>query len=89
MITLLNKLFVGFGIVLVKIYQLTISPFFPNACRFHPTCSSYMIEALKTHGFIKGSWLGLKRISKCHPWGESGFDPVPECEQKSKKKQQD
>jgi putative membrane protein insertion efficiency factor len=64
-------------ILLIKIYQLIISPFFPPSCRFTPTCSHYSIEALKKHGVIKGGWLSLKRILKCHPWGGSGFDPVP------------
>ena len=57
-------------------YKKAISPFLPGACRFQPTCSEYMIEAIKLHGTIKGIWLGVKRICKCHPWGESGYDPV-------------
>ncbi|MHC1703387.1 MAG: membrane protein insertion efficiency factor YidD [Tenuifilaceae bacterium] len=64
-------------IVLVKIYQIFVSPFFPNSCRFIPTCSSYSIEALKKHGIIKGLWLTIRRISRCHPWGDHGYDPVP------------
>ena len=54
-----------------------ISPFLPNACRFEPTCSAYMKEAIQVHGIFKGIYLGVKRILRCHPWGESGFDPVP------------
>lgn len=65
---------------LVKFYQWGISPFFQSSCRFHPTCSQYMIEAIQTWGPVKGTWLGLKRISKCHPWGDSGYDPVPQKE---------
>jgi putative membrane protein insertion efficiency factor len=64
-------------ILLIKIYQLLISPLFPSSCRFSPTCSSYSLDALKKYGLLKGSWLGIKRISRCHPWGGSGYDPVP------------
>ncbi len=66
----------------VKLYQWVISPILPNACRFDPTCSSYMVQALKIHGPIKGLFLGTKRISRCHPWGGHGHDPVPEKKQK-------
>ncbi len=65
-------------ILLVRFYQVGISPFTPSACRYTPTCSSYMLEALKVHGLFRGGWLGLKRILSCHPWGGSGYDPVPE-----------
>ena len=65
-------------VFLVRIYQLVISPLTPATCRFTPTCSGYMIEALKTHGLFHGGYLGLKRIFSCHPWGKSGYDPVPE-----------
>lgn len=75
----LNFLLIG----LVRIYQFAISPYFPPSCRFVPTCSQYSIEALKIHGPFKGLWLTIKRISRCHPWGGSGFDPVPP--QKSQK----
>lgn len=64
-------------IVLIKIYQLLISPLFPSSCRYTPTCSHYTLEALKKYGLFKGGWLGIKRISRCHPWGGSGYDPVP------------
>jgi len=64
-------------ILLIKIYQLLISPLFPSSCRYSPTCSHYTLEALKKYGLLKGSWLGIKRISRCHPWGGSGYDPVP------------
>ena len=66
----------------IKIYQIVISPLFPASCRFDPTCSYYMIKALKTWGPFKGLWLGIKRISKCHPWGDFGYDPVPEREER-------
>lgn len=64
-------------IFLVKIYQWMISPILPQSCRYNPTCSVYMIEAVNEWGPLKGTWLGLKRISKCHPWGGFGDDPVP------------
>jgi hypothetical protein len=63
-------------ILLVKIYQGAISPLLPNACRYTPTCSQYMIEALHKHGLIKGGWMGVKRILRCNPWGGHGHDPV-------------
>ena len=64
-------------ILLIKIYQLLISPLFPPSCRFTPTCSEYTLEALKKYGILKGGWLGFRRIIRCHPWGSSGYDPVP------------
>jgi uncharacterized protein len=65
-------------IVPVKIYQYTISPLLGSSkCRFQPTCSHYMIQAVEEWGIFKGVWLGLKRIFKCHPWGGHGWDPVP------------
>ncbi len=64
-------------IVIVRLYQALISPLTPASCRFTPTCSSYTIEALQKHGLFKGGWLAVKRISSCHPWGKSGYDPVP------------
>jgi putative membrane protein insertion efficiency factor len=64
-------------IILVRFYQLAISPFTPAICRFEPTCSSYTIQALGKHGLFKGGWLAIKRIFSCHPWGKSGYDPVP------------
>ncbi len=74
--TFLKLLAVPF-ILLIKIYQLLISPLFPSSCRYTPTCSHYTLDALKKYGIIKGGWLGIKRISRCHPWGGSGYDPVP------------
>lgn len=64
-------------LLLVKIYQWIISPILPQSCRYSPTCSNYMIEAIKEWGAIKGTYLGIKRITSCHPWGGSGYDPVP------------
>ncbi len=64
-------------IAVIKLYQWVISPWLGPKCRFTPTCSQYAIEALKKHGIFKGSWLAVKRISRCHPWGGHGYDPVP------------
>lgn len=61
----------------VYVYKLVISPFTPASCRFQPTCSSYAVEAIKKHGPLKGGWLALRRFSRCHPWGDHGYDPVP------------
>lgn len=61
----------------VHFYRLCISPMLPASCRFTPTCSAYALEALKKHGPIKGAWLTIKRVCRCHPWGGSGYDPVP------------
>ncbi len=65
-------------IALVRWYQRAISPLTPPSCRFTPTCSAYAIEALERFGAIKGGFLTVKRILRCHPWGGSGYDPVPE-----------
>lgn len=64
--------------VCVRAYQLLISPLLANACRYHPSCSRYALDALEQHGPVTGSWLALKRLSRCHPWGGYGYDPVPE-----------
>jgi uncharacterized protein len=64
-------------ILLIKLYQWIISPWLGPKCRYTPTCSNYAAEALKKHGLFKGLWLAIKRISRCHPWGGSGYDPVP------------
>ncbi len=64
-------------VILVKLYQYIISPIFPASCRYTPTCSNYMLDALKEWGILKGTFLGLKRILSCHPWGGHGHDPVP------------
>ncbi len=64
-------------IVPVRIYQWTISPLLPKVCRYTPSCSHYMVEAVQTHGAFKGTWLGLRRLLRCAPWGGYGYDPVP------------
>ena len=69
----MSRLFVW----LILVYQKIISPFVGPCCRFHPTCSEYAKEAIESHGLLSGTWLALKRICKCHPLGDSGFDPVP------------
>ncbi|CAN5341167.1 membrane protein insertion efficiency factor YidD [soil metagenome] len=68
-----SYLFIG----IIKLYQYTISPLLGPACRFEPSCSQYGVEAFKKHGLIKGFGLTVKRVSKCHPWGGHGHDPVP------------
>ncbi|MDD2984435.1 MAG: membrane protein insertion efficiency factor YidD [Crocinitomicaceae bacterium] len=74
---MLNKIIQFPFILLVKIYQWIISPLFPAVCRYTPTCSQYTIEAIEEWGVFKGMYLGVKRISSCHPWGGHGHDPVP------------
>ena len=64
-------------IYLVRFYQVAISPLKPPTCRYTPTCSQYTLEALQKYGFFKGGWLAIKHICSCHPWGGSGYDPVP------------
>jgi putative membrane protein insertion efficiency factor len=61
----------------IRLYQLVLSPLLPPRCRYLPTCSDYAIEALASRGLLTGSWLALRRIGRCHPWGGSGYDPVP------------
>lgn len=80
----MKKLLILPLILLIKNYQIFISPFLPGVCRYRPTCSQYMIEALRTHGLVKGLYLGIKRILRCHPWGGSGYDPVPPKEKPHK-----
>ena len=65
-------------ILIIKTYQITLSPLIGNNCRFHPTCSEYTIQAVNEHGVYRGLILGVKRISKCHPLGPKGYDPVPD-----------
>lgn len=64
-------------LLLIKFYQVCISPYKPSVCRFTPTCSQYAAEALRKYGPFKGLWLAVRRILRCHPWGGSGYDPVP------------
>jgi uncharacterized protein len=70
---IMTRILVG----LIKLYQLVLSPFFGQQCRFTPTCSHFAIESLQKHGVLFGSWLAIKRLSHCHPWHVGGHDPVP------------
>ena len=74
---MLNKIIIFPLLIIIKVYQLIISPILRSNCRFLPTCSEYAIESLKSHGLIKGSILTIKRIGRCHPWGDHGYDPIP------------
>ena len=64
-------------VLLVRAYQVSLSPLLPAACRYYPSCSAYAIEALERHGALRGSWLALRRIGRCHPFRPGGYDPVP------------
>jgi len=68
---------------LIRLYQLCLSPFFGTQCRFHPTCSAYAAEAISVHGALRGSWLAIRRLLRCHPWHPGGVDPVPERRERS------
>ena len=70
---LLSKMLIG----LIRLYQITLSPYIGRACRYTPTCSNYGIEAIRKHGPFKGTWLTIKRVLSCNPWGGNGYDPVP------------
>lgn len=72
-----REFFKKFLIILIKLYQVCISPLFPACCRYTPTCSQYAIDAIKKYGPIKGSYLAAKRILRCNPFHEGGYDPVP------------
>ena len=74
------------SLILLKFYKNAISPFLPHACRFTPTCSEYMMQAIQVHGIIKGIYLGIKRLLRCNPWGGHGYDPVPPKHQENKDK---
>ena len=74
---MLNKVATFPLLILIRGYQLIISPLLGSNCRFMPTCSEYAMESLRSHGLIKGSYLTIKRIGKCHPWGGHGYDPIP------------
>ncbi len=73
----MNQLFKKLVILPIRFYQVAISPMLGPKCRFTPSCSHYMVEAIQEWGVLKGGWLGLKRIGKCHPWGPHGHDPLP------------
>jgi hypothetical protein len=64
-------------VLLIRGYQVTLSPLLPSACRYQPTCSRYALEAVERYGALKGTWMGAKRIARCHPFHPGGYDPVP------------
>ena len=64
-------------LLLIRAYQLAISPMLGNRCRFYPSCSEYSMEALRRHGLLRGLWLAVRRIGRCHPWHPGGYDPIP------------
>lgn len=66
------------AIGLIRVYQWVISPILPRSCRFAPSCSEYAAEAIARHGPLSGTWLALRRLARCHPWGGDGYDPVPD-----------
>ncbi|HOD07094.1 MAG TPA: membrane protein insertion efficiency factor YidD [Myxococcota bacterium] len=72
-----SRLATASPIALIRIYQTLISPLLGPVCRFAPSCSEYTLEALRIHGLFKGSWLGIRRIARCHPFNPGGYDPVP------------
>lgn len=74
---MLNKIITFPIVILIRFYQLAISPWLGKNCRYEPTCSHYTLEALRVHGFFKGGWMSIRRIASCHPWGGEGYDPVP------------
>ncbi len=71
------------ALALIRFYKRFISPLLPSSCRFYPTCSVYTYEAIERYGVIRGGWLGIKRISRCHPLNPGGYDPVPDLEEKN------
>ena len=80
MLSALGKLFAWPLLGLVWVYRLLLSPWLGNNCRYDPSCSQYALDALRRYGAFRGTWLAAKRIGRCHPWGGSGYDPVPEKE---------
>ena len=76
-VAIIKRLFSQLLLLLIFFYQKCISPLKPPSCRFTPTCSQYAVEAIRKHGPLKGLYLAIKRILRCHPWGGSGYDPVP------------
>ncbi len=70
----------------IRLYQLVISPMFPHSCRYLPTCSQYANDAMYQYGLLRGGWLAIKRLGRCHPWGGAGYDPVTSSKKSSKMK---
>ena len=84
---MLQRLIIAPFVFLIRFYKGAISPFTPASCRFSPSCSSYALLALETHGLFAGSYYAINRILRCHPWGKSGYDPVPPKKEIQKKQQ--
>lgn len=78
MLRALSTLFAWPLLGLIGVYRVAVSPWLGSNCRYNPSCSVYATEALRKHGAFRGSWLAARRISRCHPWGSAGYDPVPE-----------
>ena len=76
-IRIIKRCFAAIFLLLIRLYQYLLSPLLGASCRYTPTCTQYGVEAIRKHGPFKGGWLTLKRLSKCHPWGGHGHDPVP------------
>ena len=74
---MIRRLLTGLLLLPIHFYRYCISPLTPPSCRYTPTCSEYAVQALRKYGPLRGSWLAVKRIMRCHPWGGSGYDPVP------------
>jgi putative membrane protein insertion efficiency factor len=71
------SIFARVAVLMIRGYQVTLSPLLPSACRYQPTCSAYTIEAVERYGAMRGGWMGMKRILRCHPFARGGYDPVP------------
>ena len=81
---MLSKIIIFPLVLLIRVYQIILSPLFGVNCRFMPTCSEYILGSFKSHGLVKGFLLSFKRIGKCHPWGSNGYDPIPTKLRKNK-----
>jgi putative membrane protein insertion efficiency factor len=75
---MIDRFFCRLAMAIIHVYRLTLRPFVGQQCRFHPTCSAYALEAFERYGTLRGAWLTLRRIGRCHPLHAGGFDPVPE-----------